>query len=191
MDSRLFINKEAKGCNCLIIAGHESNWLEVTSGVPQGSILGRLMFLIYINDLPSKVATNIDLFADDSVLHHQISTHDDSEYFQENLHQSRSGMVFYIFSSPLRQKRPLSYEYNLNGAPLKTVEKHRHLGVWLQSSLSWEYHISSICGKANRVLGLIRRTFGYKNPDGVEIAFKSLVRPALEVLSSMEPMHTW
>ena len=79
-----------------------------------------------------------------------------------------------------RQKSPLIYEYSLDGISLESVDHHKHLGVWLQSSLTWEYQISSICGKANRVLGLIRRTFGYKNLAGVEIAFKSLVRPILK-----------
>ena len=71
----------------VVIDGHESNWLEVTSGVPQGSILGPLMFLVYINDLPSSVTSNVDLFADDSVIHRQISTSNDCVLFQENLNQ--------------------------------------------------------------------------------------------------------
>ena len=67
----------------VVIDGHESNWLEVTSGVPQGSILGPLMFLVYINDLPSSVTSNVDLFADDSVIHRQISTSNDSSFFKK------------------------------------------------------------------------------------------------------------
>ena len=173
----------------MVINGHESNWLEITSGVPQGCILGPLIFLMYINDLPSCVSSNIDLFADDSVLHRQIVTWNDGIQFQESLDQvgewcntslvqleSEKCRILHV----TRQKSPLIYEYSLDGTSLESVDHHKHLGVWLQSSLTWEYQISSICGKANRVLGLIRRTFGYKNPAGVEIAFKSLVRPILE-----------
>jgi hypothetical protein len=152
----------------VVIDGHESNWLEVTSGVPQGSILRPLMFLVYINDLPSSVTSNVDLFADDSVIHHQISTSNDCVLFQENLNQ-----VGDWCDASLVQLNPLNYEYNLVGIPLQSVAQHKHLGIWLQSSLSWEYHISSICGRANRILGLIRRTFGYKNRKGVEVAFKA------------------
>ena len=71
----------------VVINGHESNWLEITSGVPQGSILGPMIFLLYINDLPSCVSSNIDLFADDSVLHRQIVTWNDGIQFQESLDQ--------------------------------------------------------------------------------------------------------
>ena len=60
------------------------------------------------------------------------------------------------------------------------VDHHKHLGVWLESSLSWDYHINYMCAKANKVLGLIRRTFGSNNPEGVSTAYKTLVRPILE-----------
>ena len=53
----------------VVIEGQASDWLSVTSDVPQGSILGPLLFLAYINDLPYSVTCNSDLFADDTVLH--------------------------------------------------------------------------------------------------------------------------
>ena len=52
--------------------------------------------------------------------------------------------------------------------------------LWLESSLSWDYHINSICAKANKVLGLIKRTFGFSNKTGIKTAFKALVIPILE-----------
>ena len=68
----------------------------------------------------------------------------------------------------------------LSDKPLSAVDHHKHLGVWLESSLSWDYHINYICAKANKVLSLIRRTFGSNNPEGVSTAYKTLVRPILE-----------
>ena len=64
----------------VVIEGETSSWLNVTSGVPQGSILGPLLFLIFINDIPSSVDCNIDLFADDSFLHKQIKS---TNFFKE------------------------------------------------------------------------------------------------------------
>jgi len=61
-----------------------------------------------------------------------------------------------------------------------SFQNWRHLGVWLESSLSWDYYINYICAKANKVLGLIGQTFGPKNPEGVLIAYETLVHPILE-----------
>ena len=61
----------------VITGGHSSEWMEVTSGVPQGSILGPLLFLLYINDFPLSVSCNTELFPDDSVLYRKITTEDD------------------------------------------------------------------------------------------------------------------
>ena len=68
-----------------MIEGQASDWLSVTSGVPQGSILGPLLFLAYINDLRYSVTCNSDLFADDTVLHRFIENGSDCDLLQEDL----------------------------------------------------------------------------------------------------------
>ena len=60
------------------------------------------------------------------------------------------------------------------------MNHQKHVDVWLESSLSWDYHINYFCAKANKVLDLIRRTFGPKNSEGVSTAYKTLVLPTLE-----------
>ena len=79
-----------------------------------------------------------------------------------------------------RSKDPYHHEYWLSDKPLSAVDHHKNLGVWLESSLSLDYHINYICAKANKVLGLIRWTFGPNNSEGVSTAYKTLVRPILE-----------
>ena len=74
----------------------------------------------------------------------------------------------------------MHHPYFLDNTLLPLVGHHKHLGVWLESSLSWSYHISTICAKKNKVLGLIRRTFASRNPVGITTAFKVQVRPILE-----------
>ena len=79
-----------------------------------------------------------------------------------------------------RSKDPYHHEYWLSDKPLSAVDHHKHLGVWLKLSLSWDYHINYICAKVNNVLSLIRRTFGPNNSEAVSTAYKTLVCPILE-----------
>ena len=72
------------------------------------------------------------------------------------------------------------HEYWFSDKPLSAVDHRKHLGFWLESSLSWDYHMNYICAKANKVPGLIRRNFGPNNSEGVSTAYKTLVRPILE-----------
>ena len=135
------------------------------------------------------VKCNCGLFADDSILHRK-------HYFRVGLWRSsnwppnaydwcNSWLVTLksekskVLQLP-RSKDPYHHEYWLSDQPLSAVDHHKHLGVWLESSLSWDYHINYICAKANKVLGLIRWTFGPNNSEGVSTAYKTLVRPILE-----------
>ena len=70
-----------------------------------------------------------------------------------------------------RQKHPLNQNYSLDSKKLEVVNYHKHLGVTISETLSWDYHINSICAKARRIMG-------FKSPAAVEVAFKTLVRPA-------------
>ena len=69
----------------VIMGGHSSEWMEVSSEVPEGSILGLLLFLLYVNDFPPSVSCSSELFADDSVLYRKIASEDDCVEFQDDL----------------------------------------------------------------------------------------------------------
>ena len=157
--------------------------------MPQGSILGPLLFLAYINDLPYSVTCNSDLFADDTVLHRHIENRSDCDLLQEDLTSASEWCKSWLVTLKTekcevlhitRKNDPIRCQYSLNNILLPEVDHHKHLGLWLESSLSWDYHINSICAKANKVLGLIKRTFGYSNKTGIKTAFKALVIPILE-----------
>ena len=144
---------------------------------------------MYINYLPSAVNCNCDLFADNSVLYHKIITLLDSDQLQSGLSSVHDRCQKWLVTLKKekckvlhisKKKEPFTQQYELDKLALSTVEQHKHLGIWLQSTLSWDCHMKTMCAKANRVLGLVRRTFGYKNPSGVKIAFNALVRPILE-----------
>ena len=73
-----------------------------------------------------------------------------------------------------RSKDPYHHEYWLSDKPLSAVDHHKHVDVWLESSRSWDYHINYICAEANKDLGLIRRTFGPNNSEGVSTEYTDL-----------------
>ena len=153
----------------VLVDGVKSAEESVLSGVPQGTVLGPLMFLLYINDLPSRV--NIDtrcrLFADDCLLYRIIDGLEDQVQLQSDLRELEQwaadwGMQFnpskcHVLSANKRSHHH-QYFYELCGVVLKSVESEKYLGVTLSSDLSWSSHITAICTKANQKLGFIKRT---------------------------------
>ena len=77
-----------------------------------------------------------------------------------------------------RQTTPVICQYEVSDQVLSTTTEHRHVEIWLESTLARSYHINFTFSKANRILGLIRRTFG-KNKVGIKVAFITLVLPIL------------
>ena len=146
----------------VVIDGHSSGWSEVSSSVPQESILGPLLFLVYINDFPLAVKCNCGIFTDDSILHRKVTSESDCEDLQTDLHSAYDWCNSWLVTLKSekskglhlsRSKDPYHHEYWLSDKSLSAVDHHKHLGVWLESSLSWDYHINYVCAKANTVLG--------------------------------------
>ena len=145
-----------------------SDQLPVLSGVPQGSILGPLLFFVYINDLPLSVRYAQSLiFADDTKCYHSIMHPRDSNLLQldlDSLHDwstmwnlkfQGKKCVHVRFSTS--SHAPVSYR--LDDHVIESRSTHRDLGVTLCHDLSWDHHCDVISAKAYRCLGLLRRTF--------------------------------
>ena len=143
----------------------------------------------YINDFPLSVSSSTELFADYSVLYRKIASVDDCVEFQDDLLSAASWCD--LWKVTLKSEKckalhvtksncPLVHQYVINENNLSAVDKHKHLGIWIESSLRWDAHINYIVGKANRVLGLIRRTFGSKDPVPIKTAFIALSQRKLE-----------
>ena len=91
---------------CVILDGHKSDSLPVTSVIPQGSVLGPILFLLFINDLPESIDCSVSLFADDTLLYQEVANNNDLETFQENLNSlgtwaTRWGMDFNVSKSKI------------------------------------------------------------------------------------------
>ena len=150
----------------VIVENSESESAPVISGVPQGSVLGPLLFLLFINDLPDNIGSNTRLFADDCIVYHTIRDHADQEALQEDLvrkaeWEDKWGMEFHPQKcstlSVTRSHSPLRYPYQLKGHTLEVQDTTKYLGVDLQSTLSWKNHIDRITKKSNSMLGFLHR----------------------------------
>jgi hypothetical protein len=175
----------------VVLEGETSEEADVESGVPQGTVLGPLLFLCHINDLPSSVSSSVRLFADDCLLYKEIHSFQDHLSLQEDLSKlevwaQKWGMRFnakkcYI----LPTKQTSTFFYKLNGEALAHVEQNPYLGVQLSSDLKWGIHIANMCKKAGSTLGFLRRNLGSCPKDCRRIAYISLLRSKLEYGASI------
>ena len=169
------------------INGCSSEWADVTSGVPQGSVLGPVLFTIYINDIDDGVQCNILKFADDTKLFGSCASQQDVMKIQNDLHTMFQWsqdwqMLFNVDKCKSMHigKNNDHHVYTMNNTALTTTEEEKYLGVTIKNSLSSSQHTSNAVKKANRVLGIISRVFTCKSKEIMLPIYKSMVRPILE-----------
>jgi hypothetical protein len=182
----------------VIVDGVSSSTVSVDSGVPQGSVLGPLLFLCHINDLPDRVKSQVRLFADDCLLYRSIRTQQDHIQLQEDLNAleawaSMWGMHFnptkcYVMTVG-RGKRLSNWIYTLCKQPLEQMENNPYLGVLLNQDMKWSPHIAKITKKANGILAFLRRNLKSCPSPLKETAYSSLVRPILEYSCTVWDPH--
>ena len=133
-----------------------SERLHVTSGIPRGSIVGALLFVIFINNLPDVVheQTNTPPYADDTKLHRTIVSVKGCDILQRDLASLNtwsyvSNMKFNAFKCKVltvtRKKSPVTHKYNIGNTYIKRVLKEKDLGVIISSNLSWYSHVYAYC----------------------------------------------
>ena len=165
------------------------------SGVPQGSVLGPILFLIYINDLPEYVSNStVRLFADDTLLYLTIHNSSDCIKLQEDLNnlerwESDWQMSFHPEKCEVihitTKKKPIIHKYMLHGHTLFSVPQIKYLGVNISQDLKWNSHINSVSSKANQTLGFLKRNLKINSQSIKEKAYKSFVRPKLEYCNTV------
>ena len=179
----------------VVLEGDCSEEVPVTSGVPQGSIL----FLVYINDLPENVKSQVRFFADDTAAYLAINSLADSRQLQDDLDILQDWEVNWNMEfNPgkcqvirvTRSRSPLPTTYMLHNQTLEVVPCARYLGVDISHDLSWKPHINRITDNANKSLGFLRRNLKAKNLQLRERAYKAIVRPQLEYAASVWDPHT-
>ena len=171
----------------VVLNGFSSDWKEVTSGVPQGSVLGPLLFIIFVNDIDQSVTSNLLKFADDAKLFRQVSDQSDVDALREdlrNLYQWSEDwqMLFNIDKCKVMHFgcKNSQQQYSIAGSILSVVEEEKDLGVLIRNDLKVSQQCSKVVKTANQILGMIKRSFQNKSKDIMLLLYKSLVRPHLE-----------
>ncbi len=185
----------------VLVNGSSSSWQSLDSGVPQGTVLGPLMFLIYINDITDNLSpgTTTRLFADDCVIYRPIQTTDDRHSLQHDINTLQEWAVRWQMSFNPKKCNMMHisargnchpHPYYMAGIQLEAVKEHRYLGVTFTDTLSWNNHVDVQCSKANRLLGLLRRNLAKCSPRTKAVAYQALVRPHLEYSAPAWDPHT-
>ena len=175
---------------CVVVKGVLSDFLQVWSGVPQGSVLGPVLFLIYINDLLVGITSCGKLFADDSKLFRRLrksSSLADQEALQEDLIKlqewSRTWLLKFNESKckvmHIGRSNPL-YDYQLNAKTLETTAVEKDLGVHVTPDWKSEVHVAKVAAKANSMVGRINRSFEYMDVGMFKAIYPSMIRSHME-----------
>ena len=165
IDSFLFFRQQR-----VVVNGVKSDKAPVLSGVPQGTVLGPLLFSLYINDITSDIEPEIRLFADDCVCYREIKDEEDREdivKLQRDIDrlgcwERKWGMRFQPVKCNMMQLtrkriKKIHASYTLEGTALGNVESIKYLEVTITNDLRWNTRVSNVCTKANRTLGFLRR----------------------------------
>ena len=171
-------------------------------GVPQGSILGPLLFCIHINDLPLNISDSsvrCDLFADDSTIHTsdkdifkiesslQLALHEIKTWCDVNrmvIHPSKTKSMI-VTTRQKHQLAPLTLNLTINSVPIEQVQEHKVLGVILDEELSWESHINYICKKLSRNLYLLAKLTQFANQKTLLMFIHAHIMPHINYASSL------
>ena len=162
----------------------------VLSGVPQGSVLGPVLFLVFVSDLPENIRSSVRLFADDCVLYGSIGSHTDCQVLRDGLGglaqwEANWQMRFNVAkcrSVRVTRHPPdghIQFEYTLRQQGLERVRSAKYLGITISDDLDWGQHISGISSGAAKTLGFLRRSLAFAPGHTGEVAYKALVRPGL------------
>ena len=162
----------------------------VECGIPQGSVLGPLLFCIFINDLPLNITNDnvvCDLFADDNSIHScgsdlqsvqtslQEGLNDVSTWCDQNrmvIHPHKTKCMV-LTTRQKHQRRPLTLNLTLGKTPVQQVREHRVLGVIIDEELKWQSHIGNVCKHVSKNLFLLSQLRHYVDSDARKIFFQA------------------
>ena len=171
----------------VVINGSKSEWAEVTSGVPQGSVLGPLLFLLYIDDIDDGLTSNISKFADDTKIYKEVSTIVDNISMQKDIDRMVKWAETWQMKFNIQKCKSLhaghnnkNFCYSMGPEWLSQDMQEKDLGVIVSNDLKPSNQCIEARNKANKMLGYIGSKVEYKSKDVILKCYNALVRPHLE-----------
>ena len=178
----------------VVLNGMESNWGEIKAGVPQGSVLGPLLFLVYINDLEKGIKSSVKFFADDtslySIVHDPVVSAEELNHDLDLIKNWAHQWKMCFNPDPTKQAEEILFSQKLtspvhplisfNNNEVKRVSNHKHLGLTLDSKLSFAKHISEKVSTARKGIGIIKHLAPYLPLKSRDQIYKMHVRPHLD-----------
>ena len=172
------------------VRGTFSDWLDVISGVPQGSVLGPLLFLLFVNELPEWISTNIKMFADDTKLWQRIRSESDSGSLQHDIDNLDAwSNKWQLKFNPakctvMHVGHRMDTKYYIGDGTgrvlIKPAVEERDLGVHFSQDLKPSIQCKKAAAKARSVIGMVRRHFRRLDKKDFLLIYKTYIRPHLE-----------
>lgn len=165
--------------------GAKSEWQKVSSGIPQGSVLGPLLFLLYINDLPDNIDSTLYMYADDTKVYREIILPDDNRILQDDLNKMCKWSETWLLKFHPNKCNSIAignneanheYKLNIDNHTIEQVTEIKDIGVIIDSELTFKLHIYKKIDTANSILGVIRRSYKYLDINIFIPLYKGLVR---------------
>ena len=164
-----------------------SSEAEVVSGVPQGSVLGPILFVLYINDLPDHVKCMLEMFADDTKIYGEVKGEEGIRKLQTDLDNLQLWSEEWLLRFNAGKCKTMhigsgnkQHDYIMGNTKLETIDEEKDLGVYITNDLKPSTHCSKAAAKAMSCLGLVKRSFKHIDPEGFQILYKTYIRPHLE-----------
>ena len=176
----------------VIVNGESSQYKDVTSGIPQGRVLGPLLFVIFINDLPDQVKSGIFLFANDTKIFRNMRYPEDqnipqddtdimlkwADKWQLEFHSDKCVMS-------VNKKEETHHTYKMKDTEFKQVNQGKDIAVIVDDQLKFKYHMYEKIRKTNNIIGLIRRFFIHLDEEMLLKLYTGLVHPHIEYTNSV------
>ena len=171
----------------VVINGTKSEWSNVTSGVPQGSVLGPILFLVFVADITEVVESDMILFADDTKLYRKIESEEDSHILQRDIDNLYLWSKDWLMEFNKDKCKTIHsghgnqcIRYNIDETILNSTVKEKDLGVIMSSDLKPSAQCVAAANKGMSALRQATRTFKHINIDSFKILYKTYIRPNLE-----------